>query len=528
MFAPNLTDLNGPTGEAQLPKVDPEFADALDFPSLSVWHLKELRHGGRVVKSMPLMPETRRCQDLTWAVLFLMTVALTLGVAYSHLDAVNSSAIDDEMDEEGLTEKQTHVKLLAKYLWTVVLAGVVGAGASLVYAFVFLILASSSATCVVYTALYGVSAMMVVCGLSLMFVGASSISSAALDSDKYFTLIGGAFLTAFGFRYFLLVRYGWQQYIPFTIVMVETVAIIADDQPCMIVVSMLGSLLSICWSAVVFIAMIGVQLRSQDAFANQADFVTAVILCAVLLLLWGGGIITNICHTVYCGLFGRWYFGHDDGPMLLPSIQAATATSFGSICLGSLLVASVRVVQYLAREAEEQAKSQCNPVLGILWYILMTVFSCMVACIGDILEYFNHWAYVQRAIRGASFCQAARITFSMVTCANIKYIISDMMIVSVVSMGALFCWLVGASVGAVVGFICSQGAEASDAYFVCYYCALMGSVGGHSAGASALSIVGSGVQTLLVCWAEDSQPLQDSRPEIHDMLCDKLRRAGAR
>lgn len=58
----------------------------------------------------------------------------------------------------------------------------------------------------------------------------------------------------------------------------------------------------------------------------------------------------------------------------------------------------------------------------------------------------------QVAVRGVSFIEAARITYSMMTCSNVDYIVQDLLINSVVSLGALLCGAVGAAVGAAAGF----------------------------------------------------------------------------
>mmetsp|Transcript_58655 Transcript_58655/g.94906 ORF Transcript_58655/g.94906 Transcript_58655/m.94906 type:complete len:521 (-) Transcript_58655:369-1931(-) len=508
-------------------KVDPEYASSDNLPGISPSKLGEVKYGGQMAKSMPHIPQTRRCQDPAWAVLFLMTVALTLGLAFLYMDEFDTSLNDDETFKNGETgeKAKAHIQTLSKHLTTIIVAGLAGAAASLVAAFMFLILARNCAKCVVYTSLYFVSAMMVLMGVSALIGGASMYGEATLDTNKASAMVmmaSGGVLTAVGLCYTCCIYCCWGRFIPFTIVMVETVADIADDHPCMIVVSLLGSLFSFGWVTLVFVAMIGFKLKNETDFADQnKGLLKAGMGFTVFLLGWGGGVIHNTCHTVYAGLFGRWYFGHHDEPMLVPSIVAATTTSFGSICLGSLLVAIVRTLEFFARQAEDDARSNGN----IVACIIMAIITMVISCIGDILEFFNEWAYIQCAMRGASFCQAARITYSLMTCANIKFIISSMLIDSVVTMGAFFCAMVGAGVGAGVGFGFQHAATREDVHMIGIVGALMGFMGGLFSGSSAMSIVGSGSKTILMCWAEDSQPLQKSHPDIHDELCEKLRAA---
>jgi hypothetical protein len=148
------------------------------------------------------------------------------------------------------------------------------------------------------------------------------------------------------------------------------------------------------------------------------------------------------------------------------------------------------------------------------------IFCCLemcLSCIGDILEFFNEWAYVQCAIRGSSFCDAAKITFSMMTCANLQYIIADLLVDSVATLGAFLCGLFGAIVAAAVG-----STSKTDGVLIAIVCAIFGFLGGLMAGSTCLSVLGSGAKTILVCWADNYHPLAKSNPPIHDMLCEKL------
>merc|ERR1719382_1110375 len=101
----------------------------------------------------------------------------------------------------------------------------------------------------------------------------------------------------------------------------------------------------------------------------------------------------------------------------------------------------------MVREAARNARREGN----LVCCLMLAVVQCIVSCLGDILEYFSAWAYVQCAVRGVSFMDAARITYSMMTCANVHFIVQDMLIDAVVNLGAILCGLVGLAAGAGVG-----------------------------------------------------------------------------
>jgi hypothetical protein len=168
------------------------------------------------------------------------------------------------------------------------------------------------------------------------------------------------------------------------------------------------------------------------------------------------------------------------------------------------LIAAIRALEVVLRQARHQAQEEGNP----LSCILLLVLECVAQCIGDILEYFSEWAYVQCAVRGVSFFDAARITYSMCSCANLLYVIQDLLINSVVNLGALLCAAVGCGVGSATGFVVGQGPAAIAGAVIGFFAGLM-------TGGSAAGVLTSGTKTLLAMWAENPEPFRRAYPEIH-------------
>lgn len=260
------------------------------------------------------------------------------------------------------------------------------------------------------------------------------------------------------------------------------------------------------WSCICGLAFVGAALKYQDQLdeaGRGAQY--GVYFAAVLVFYWGGQATHSVCHVTYCGVFGRWYFKADEGSALRKSFGAALTTSFGSICFGSFLIAAVRALAATIRLARRDAQQDGNAVCCVILVLL----ECVVSCLGDILDYFSEWAYVQCAVRGVSFTQAARITYSMMTCANLFYVVQDLLIDSVVNLGALLCMLVGAAAGAGTG-------TALGATPCVVAGAVIGGWSGLLAGGAAAGILSSGAKTILVLWAENPEPLQRMQPRIHE------------
>merc|ERR1712039_958758 len=108
------------------------------------------------------------------------------------------------------------------------------------------------------------------------------------------------------------------------------------------------------------------------------------------------------------------------GVRVRSSFAVAMTTSFGSICFGSFLIATIRALEITVRQMRVDQQQEGN----LTCCVILLVLECIISCIGDMMEYFSEWAYVQVAVRGCSFMDAVRITFSMCSCANVKTILA--------------------------------------------------------------------------------------------------------
>jgi hypothetical protein len=93
-----------------------------------------------------------------------------------------------------------------------------------------------------------------------------------------------------------------------------------------------------------------------------------------------------------------WFFLAPNNLPTNPTVQAfkrATWNSFGSICLGSLIVAVVRAI----RAVVNGARNADHPVARC-------IVLCILGCIERMLEWFNQYAYTE-----VSFPRATNLWF---------------------------------------------------------------------------------------------------------------------
>jgi len=190
------------------------------------------------------------------------------------------------------------------------------------------------------------------------------------------------------------------------------------------------------------------------------------------------------------------------------SIKNATTTSLGSIAFAAFLVAAVRTVQFAISMARQQAQEEGSPVL----IAILCCLECLVACVADLLEWFSEWALVQVAIRGTSFIESAKITYTMATQGNLLSIVIALLIDSVANMAILLCMSLSGLAAAGAVYL-SQSAS-PNWMTLTGIGAGIGLLPGLFIGTTAGSLVSSGAKSVLMSWAESPEVLAQLRPEL--------------
>jgi len=342
--------------------------------------------------------------------------------------------------------------------------------------------------------------------------GAMLVMNGVQDVGVLF--LAGTALLFCAFLCTLCMAAGMFKMIDLTELLLRAVMDFVSKKPSMVIVSLTGVATASCWIVAVSMAGMGLVLEYQERYQPTPGSGSHMVieLLWFFVATWGAMIMMNTTIVAYAGVFGRIYFGKE-GPVVRPSLTAAFTTSFGSICLGSLIVAAVRTLEHLAKMIEQQAEREDNTVLCIISWVIR----CCVRCIGDIIEYFNAWAYIQCAIRNSSFGESVKITWSLCTCANVQYIMAESMVEWVAALGVLITVMIGWVVGGVMGYSMSGGdmgiASVSASFAVAT---------GACCGLAICGIIDTGAKSLVVLWAEDPAPFEASHPSTHKGFEEKI------
>lgn len=462
----------------------------------------EVAAGCDVLRRVPsAFPQRRSCQDCGFAVIFLVCLYGLAAAAYQ---------MSDDFTWEDIPPKQRD-RIPGSSIVAALVASTLSA---CVMSYVFMLF-------VKYCTKLAVWGSMLFTPLLLLF---TALIVPAVSPDA-----GGAASISLG----LMVSAGlmlcticcWRPFIPFTIEILREVSTVMGSATGILPVGLFGTFAAFMWQAVVSATIFGIWYQTKycvgpDCQVHTDDNNTLYFLTA-LLLFWGVTVFSNVCHVTYCGIVGRWYFGAP--PSVTKSFFVSITTSFGSICLGSLIVATVRAANALLTRIRQQARENRD---NAFVQCALCLLQCLLRCVEGIVEACSYFAYVQVAVRGFGFLDAARVTLAIYRWRNISAIIGTNIVGHVVGIGCLACGVISGVIGCVVCLgVHPRGSTSDDLAFAGTVTLLLGMFLGTAVSGSILCALRSGFATLCVCWAEDNSKLRVTMPNLDHSFQQRSRLA---
>jgi len=330
------------------------------------------------------------------------------------------------------------------------------------------------------------------------FAGFAAYSALRMGSDQVWmgSAISNGIMAIFMLIYFFIIR----SRIPFAIELIKAVTSVIQQYPGTQVVALGGHFAHFIWSALLSYTL----YACLDKFTGGMQ--AGIYFYLLFSLYWTSEVIKNVVHVTVSGVLATWYFQANAYSMpqspTLYSLKRAVTTSFGSICLGSLIVAILKLARAIIRSMKGRANS-----------LLICLLDCILSCIERLVQYFNHYAFCQVAIYGKDFFQAATSTWQLLSTEFFQAIINDNIISGVLSMGCFFLSLVTALIGGFATFLLIG----SDLTYIIVI-AIVGFVIGFLLMSLSSQVVDSGVTCTFVCFAEDKEPLHNNNPELYQKL----------
>ncbi|KAJ2777671.1 putative choline transporter, neither null mutation nor overexpression affects choline transport [Coemansia javaensis] len=341
----------------------------------------------------------------------------------------------------------------------------------------------------------------------------------------------GAIMVIFGVLYALM-WFSWRHRIPFSKLVLETVCRITRRFPATIVTSLAFLALQAAYSALWSLAFAGSfkhmekyqscsthtdrNGRQYQSCSNPRQILAWVFM--VISFYWTTGVIINVLHTTICGTFATFYFfegspyGYPSRNPTLSSLKRALTTSFGSICFGSLVVAVIQTIRAIFNAIRSQNDD------NLAAQLLGCCIDCILGCIEGIVRFFNKYAYVEIAIYGKSFVQAARDTWTLLTDRGVEALVNDSLVGNVLQMGAFLCASLVALVAWLYITITKPEYNVSGSYtapiIIAAFVMAMGMF------MVLLKPIDSGAATTFVCLAEDPDAMARNNPRLFAMVAE--------
>jgi len=281
-------------------------------------------------------------------------------------------------------------------------------------------------------------------------------------------------------------------------------------------------LVMIGWSAWWLVSFVSTMyvVSGCDGQGNCERDPGGIVLFALLLSYhWTFQVIKNVVHVTVAGTVGTWWFVPTEGSSccsngVRDSFARSVTTSFGSICMGSLLVAIIEAAKSMVRHLRESEDGGG---------ILLCLAECLLSCLQDVMEYFNMWAFVFVGLYGYGFIESGKNVINLFKTRGWTTIITDNLAQGVLAMVSiavgLITGLVALGVSHAKGMVFGDELGASAAAF------FIGFIIGAVLTSTLMTLVSSAVNTVIVCYAEAPAEFQQNHPELSEEMRATWRQA---
>jgi hypothetical protein len=172
-------------------------------------------------------------------------------------------------------------------------------------------------------------------------------------------------------------------------------------------------------------------------------------------------------------------------------------------------VAIIKSLKVLADTAQQEGDGN----------FLVCIAQCLLACLASIIEYLNKWAFIYVGIYGFGYIESAKSVFQLFRNRGWEAIIADDLVANALLLVSLVVGAVMGGVGVALqeasGVFDTETSTDADART---YAFIMGFIIGLVITSILLSLVGSGVNAVIVLFAEAPAEFQENHPELSNKM----------
>ena len=159
----------------------------------------------------------------------------------------------------------------------------------------------------------------------------------------------------------------WIPRIPFSALMLKTAIDVAKGYGHVYMVSALGGLLATAFAAWYSITFVAVYVKYGQGGNGSSGTVTGLLVFITFAMYWISEWLKNTIHTTISGVYGSWYFRplHPPQGATRGALKRSLTYSFGSISLGSLIVAIISFLRQLCSVARRSEAAEGSIVVRL-------------------------------------------------------------------------------------------------------------------------------------------------------------------
>ncbi|EJF65249.1 hypothetical protein DICSQDRAFT_159440 [Dichomitus squalens LYAD-421 SS1] len=324
----------------------------------------------------------------------------------------------------------------------------------------------------------------------------------------------------------VLSYWGYRSRIPLASLLLQVVMDVTKHHPSVYFVAFTSLILQAALSVWYTFTVIATYVRYTPG-SPTCDFgqscstakVIGFIIFETFSFLWTSQVIGNVAlATLAGGPFGSWYyFGPRDAGLMpkhptLSAFVRASTLSLGSIAFGSLIVTLLELVKMVLNAAKNSANADGHPVEACL----ALCAECFIGCIESAVEYFNRYAYIEIALYGKPYIQAAKDTWRLFKDRGIDALVNDSLVGMTLTWGAYVTGLLCSLFGYLYLRYTHPSYNADGQYTapVLLFAFLIGL----QSSLTLMSAIEAGVSTIFVGLGEDPQVLAIRAPELFALI----------
>lgn len=210
--------------------------------------------------------------------------------------------------------------------------------------------------------------------LALLCVDVAILALTGSVSGVLFAILAVVFILLHVLFWFAV-----QRYVYFVAACLETTLAFLKRHPATLGLGAASLVPALGWTILAALCIVAVSQQMEGASADAKGLLQAQYFFLIFSIFWVWQFVSSAVHVTVAGAFASWYFfGSRATNVVLGSLKRTFTSSFGSVSLGSLIVAVLQFLKFLVRSASQNEQNVCA-----------LCAECFLSCIEDLVKFFN-------------------------------------------------------------------------------------------------------------------------------------------